>query len=56
LFWLAVAQDGAYDYAGADASYARAAALAPNDTEFQARYCAFQQKMADNRRTPAQVQ
>ena len=56
LFWLAVAQDGAYDYAGADASYARASAMAPNDTEFQARYRAFQQKLADSRRAPAQAQ
>lgn len=55
-FWLAVAQDGAYDYADADLSYARAVALAPGDTEFQARYSTFRRKMADNHGAPAQVQ
>lgn len=55
LFSLALAQDGAYDYAGADISYARAVALAPDDAEFRARYRAFQRKMVDNSRPPALV-
>lgn len=47
-YYLAVAEDQAYKYFDADRDYARAAALAPDNSQFQDAYAAFKRKVAQN--------